>query len=705
MYNVEIKNCNNITMGHFKIYPEKLNIKYGINGTGKTTISKAIDYFSDNDKLQTLKSFYSEDSASITIEPAFNNVLIFDETFVNQVVFKENEVIGKPFEVFIKTPTYDSRKAKLDEHLAILRKLMEEDNEVVELRDKLSKLLGKFTTTTSGKLSKKGALGSLLSKNNLYNIPIQLENYRSFISDSDNNINWIAWKTQGDKFDTIDKCPFCAESLPQTHEVQKKVFSQTYKKSDSQNLKEVMDLLESLEVYLDPIQFSTLISYIKQDTPEDTIQLVINKLYTEFDLLLKKFNAMINFGKKQIAIADISTLDTQINNMEIPADLLMYYGGDLITDIVGRINENVESLKSEVGKIKEEMGSLKGVMQATIKESQDDINRFLKTAGINYELEIQAEDETNSKTILKQCFSDEKTDVSNIRSHLSWGEKNAFSLILFMYYAKSLNPDLIILDDPISSFDSNKKFAILHRLFKKDIGKKDVSFAGKTVLLLTHDFEPIIDFVIIGKLSGDSVTSSFIWNAGGKVDEEEVDSISDVKLVLTENKEIASTSDINIVSRIAALRKCCELNGCVGVWGYAYEILSCLIHGNEIKRKIANEQFEDMPPQEVESGIQLIKEYISDFVYETLKEHTYTQQGLKELYQQEQNSYFKLQLFRAMCEICNKIKMCPQDNAWYKFIDETYHIENDYLHYLDVRKFNIVPTYIASKVDEMMAPL
>lgn len=57
--------------------------------------------------------------------------------------------------------------------------------------------------------------------------------------------------------------------------------------------------------------------------------------------------------------------------------------------------------------------------------------------------------------------------------------------------------DLIILDDPISSFDSNKKYAILHRMFK-NVGKKDVSLVGKTVLLLTHDFEPITDFIVVG---------------------------------------------------------------------------------------------------------------------------------------------------------------------------------------------------------------
>ncbi len=61
------------------------------------------------------------------------------------------------------------------------------------------------------------------------------------------------------------------------------------------------------------------------------------------------------------------------------------------------------------------------------------------------------------------------------------------------------------------------------------------------------------------------------------------------------------------------------------------------------------------------------------------------------------------QLFRAICEIAeDKIRLTPFDDAWYKFIDETYHIENDYLHYLDILKFNVVPNYISDKVDEIM---
>ena len=67
MYHVEVKNCNSILKGNIKVEEEKLNIKYGINGTGKTTIAKAIEVANDSEKLQELKSYFAEDSADVTI--------------------------------------------------------------------------------------------------------------------------------------------------------------------------------------------------------------------------------------------------------------------------------------------------------------------------------------------------------------------------------------------------------------------------------------------------------------------------------------------------------------------------------------------------------------------------------------------------------------------------------------------------------------
>lgn len=141
MYHVEVKNCNSILTGNIKVEEGKLNIKYGINGTGKTTIAKAIEVADNPEKLQELKSYFAEDPASVTMNPPFEKVLVFNEEFVDKVVFKEDEVIENSFEVFLKTPTYDSKKEQLDQHLKSLHQIMEKDSEVIELQELLEKLV------------------------------------------------------------------------------------------------------------------------------------------------------------------------------------------------------------------------------------------------------------------------------------------------------------------------------------------------------------------------------------------------------------------------------------------------------------------------------------------------------------------------------------------------------------------------------------
>ena len=707
MYHIKIENCNNIVEGELDIEDGKLNILYGINGTGKTTIAKAIEFSKEPQKIEELQSFFTENPASVSINPEIGKILVFNEDFVRNIVFKEDEVIQNSFEVFLKTSKYSQKKAQLDQHLQALHNIMKQDEEIQELQRLLDQIVGKFKRTTNGKLSKTGVYKSVLSKSNLYNIPEELDSYRPFITNTEINIPWIDWKSKGDAFDVGDGCPYCSETLNRTvHNQRKEVFKKTYKKSDSQNLKDLLDLLENLRIYIKPEKYDELVSYVKTDVPEDIISALLEKLLLELDVMLKRFTAIDEFGSRRIVLADISKLDQQINEMEIPKSFFEIFGGEKIGNVIKRINDQVTELRSEAAILKTEMGALKGVMQATIQASQTDINEFLKTAGINYELVILAEDETNSRTILKQCFSEERTDVTKIRDHLSWGEKNAFALILFMYYAVMQNPDLIILDDPISSFDTNKKYAILHRMFK-NIGKRDISLEGKTVLLLTHDFEPITDFIVVGKLGEEKAQASFICNEHGIVKSHKIDANSDVKLITMECGEIAKNTDINIVSRVAFLRKLSELNGRSGDWGLVYEILSCLIHANEIKRKIGNNTYIDIAPEDVALGISKIKEYISDFDYNELKNNIYTKEGIKSLYAIETNAYLKVQLFREMNEILsnNEVKITQMDSAWYKFIDETYHIENDYLHFLDIIKFNIVPSYTIDNVDKIVSGL
>lgn len=57
MYQIKIENCNNIAEGELTIEEGKLNILYGINGTGKTTIAKAIEFSKEPQKIEELQSF------------------------------------------------------------------------------------------------------------------------------------------------------------------------------------------------------------------------------------------------------------------------------------------------------------------------------------------------------------------------------------------------------------------------------------------------------------------------------------------------------------------------------------------------------------------------------------------------------------------------------------------------------------------------
>ena len=57
LHNISIENCNNIKKCNLVISENKLNIKYAINGTGKSTISKAIKLTADGMKLDPLIPF------------------------------------------------------------------------------------------------------------------------------------------------------------------------------------------------------------------------------------------------------------------------------------------------------------------------------------------------------------------------------------------------------------------------------------------------------------------------------------------------------------------------------------------------------------------------------------------------------------------------------------------------------------------------
>jgi hypothetical protein len=68
---------------------------------------------------------------------------------------------------------------------------------------------------------------------------------------------------------------------------------------------------------------------------------------------------------------------------------------------------------------------------------------------------------------------------------------------------------------------------------------------------------------------------------------------------------------------------------------------------------------------------------------------------LRALYIASSNGYEKLQIFRLLgLDIVNSVIQ--------KFINETYHIENEFISQLDRAKFDTIPEYVVAECDKLV---
>lgn len=699
---VDIKYCNNIGNGQITIEKDMLNIKYGMNGTGKSTISTALELLGKKQSLEPLRPFWlsEKEHPSITTSEELGNVLVFNEEFVDTLVFQESAVIKDAFDVFIKTPDYDVRRASLDTRLKTLKIDIGQDANIMQLRSDIQELTGKLELTTAGNALKINQnLKSILKKDNLFNIPTSLKKYGPLLSDDLLSISWIDWKTKGEPFDEKGICPFCSDELKSPYVEEKAVFKDTYKKADSQNLKNMLDLFVLFEKYLVPEKHSALMECIKTDVAKDKIKTLLTAFMVEFIHIKVQLEKINQFDACIFRDVDIKDLDKLVSSLKIEKTILNFFNSSIILEIVDFLNNKVNQLGEEIVALKTDMGTLRSVMQTAIKTSLKDMNTFLQSAGIQYEVDISMDNDGKTMARLQYRKDDTTYTVDTIRKHLSWGERNAFALVLFMFYAQSQNPNLIVLDDPISSFDSNKKYAIIHRLFSKVRNEVSRSFYKKTVLMLTHDFEPIIDFVVVGKLPKECISATFIKNTNDNLSEMPIDKDVDIKSVIQELLMHIRNNDLNMIHRITFLRKYYEHHG-IGENMNAYDVLSSLIHGRSLATSKDETPLSDVSLLE---GITEIKDFFNDvdFDYSALISDYFNEAKLVDFYFLETNAYLKLQIFRALLEVV-PLPEIENNDTLIKFINESYHIENDYAYYLDVLKFDMVPSYIIKSVDTFM---
>ena len=701
---IKILNCNCIKEAEIEIEEGALNIKYGANGTGKSTISKAIFAKARNDEnlLNELRP-YGENVLPDVQNFTYKKVRVFDESYVNSYLFQEKSFLENSYRVFLRSDECDKLALEITELLQALQGMFQDSEEIKNLRYFLPKYFVAINYK-DGSISKRGGVGELLKGNGGgFDKHEELKPYSPFYSGRDmlTISKWAKWRNDGIKQMNGDACPFC------THDMdsdvigrQNAVLEKVFKASALSTANAVLEYIEeAVELrYIKDDAIDVLKNYIGDEARTDDLLSELNQLAIETNYLYTKIEKICSFRPMNVTYEQLDDIEKCLSDMVIDArQIIKFYATDFILELIKLIEEKVKALSENTGKLKGLFINYDRKMHRLIEERKEDINHFFAIAGFPYKFILKGSGEEQAVSYLVPVKMSEDDKIEHPEKHLSWGEKNAFSLVMFMFDAVSENSDLIVLDDPITSFDKDKKFAVLRRLFDN----QKVSFRDKTVVMLTHEIQPIIDYVhkeFFKRLGLTTpVKAKYLQNEDGKLTEYVI-AKEDILNTVELTKKIAQDETQELAVRVVNLRKYIEL--VEPDWSVIpiYEILSSIIHGRDIPM---DKEGNSLSPDIVNDGCGELKKYIN-MEYNTIINALDDQHLL--MLSNSADRYIRVIAIRLLFERHEGMlgKLRQKYPATCKFVNETNHVENDYIFQLNPTKFFGVPECYLEQLEKFL---
>ena len=156
-----------------------------------------------------------------------------------------------------------------------------------------------------------------------------------------------------------------------------------------------------------------------------------------------------------------------MNEIEISNELKKHFKS--LSDVVYEFNKHLIKYKRIVGEART-------ATKKVLNRRTNQINEILEKMSIPYKVQanINGGRIESYKLILK-----EDTESKDRRDAMSTGERNIFSLVMFIFKCINTNCKLIIIDDPASYYDDYRKSEI-YNLIRDKLGKR-------TILMMTHD--------------------------------------------------------------------------------------------------------------------------------------------------------------------------------------------------------------------------
>ncbi|MBE9490894.1 MAG: AAA family ATPase [Bacteroidetes bacterium] len=607
-----------------------------------------------------------------------NSIKIFDEKYINDFIFQENEILKGSFDIFIRDENYKKGMLEIDKLVLNLKNILSEDKEIEVLINDFNEISKGF-----GKPAKKGIHGAssmakaLKGGNKVLNVPDGLEQYKDYIQ-NDSNFKWIKWQLDGKNFiDITDNCPYCINDIKEIKPTINKI-SEEYNAKNVEGLNKLVSVFQRSNQYFSEDTKLKIDEFIKNVAgyTDDQINYLL-EVRAQIDNLKSKFVLA-----KELGFGSLKDVDKVIESLKshiIDIGLFNHLTSDHTKLKVEIVNSALNTLIEKAGKLQGEINKQKILIEGLVKDNNKKINDFLSNAGYKYKVNLVEDVAGEHK--LKLIHRDVINEVSNVKMHLSFGERNALALVLFMYDVLKENPGIIVLDDPISSFDKNKKYAIIDMLFRKE-----TSLKGKTVLLLTHDIEPIVDMVYQHTDRFQKPFSSFLENNNGQLQEKEIVK-SDIKTFMDVIDGNLS-SESHELNKLVHLRRLYEITNDKSL---AYQLISNLLHKKHPPMLKTPDVDREMTEDEKGKAIEEVKSKIPAFDYEKITDLVNDDSEMISLYKNTESNYEKLHLYRIIFDDKNQN---IDSDVILKFINESFHIENNHIYQLDPCSYQLVPQYV-----------
>lgn len=723
---VELKNCRNINAvagDSVRITRNALNVFFGKNGVGKSSLIRALRYLLDpnDENLEHLKSYEYRSTSDPDLAPKvasdsnIKDLLVFDEDWIEGFCFEGSNVHQNAYKLYVQTENVRKLEKERSKQFGYLNKALS-SSEMDDTKKRLTEISKKI-----GKVNKGGGFASSAPISKAYKDGVPIEplpkELRPIVRDMTvvEKANWLSWRQSKPAIHNESVCPYCG-----IEDKDRQIICKEYDATRKQDgIKQWLNIAAAYSEYRPYIKvaYSALLGEVlRSSTPPTQSQLDVIAAIANMAKETLEAIEEIEFRIKGQSSLDASTLVISLQekvDFLKRCDLFLQTHHGQKTNAAKAFDETIRAAtriidtQNEIDTVSK---SLINEVATNISGHEDEINNFLEQCGYSYEISIDCDIATSEASVLL-LPTGKSAAIDRPKEALSYGEKNALALVLFMHEAISRPKALVILDDPISSFDYDKRYGILFSLFSRSCGIFSNNLANRTVLITTHDPLVVCDLIKIRipgigekALRGQYLTC----DSGGTLKSDPLGSESMEPFTQLLFKKIKASKGRPRIFGYVRIRQLSELlrrnpEDKKTKQGWTFSLLSDLIHGRSVSETLEYHGWDEAD----ETKIKMCERYIEELTgwkvdfWKEIEFYSDCMSHLVDLYKDSAlSSEDKLLLVRLMIERDGSLANGYESIK--RFADESCHIGGSYLFQLDGEKYDQVPFYVVEWCDKVV---